>query len=648
MSEKQSTIEQLKFPANVRVNPYQLLGPCNDSSLLYRELLDNSRDELIASKNCDTLWLKPDGELHIVADNGRGINVALSEGDLEGRTQMELAVGEIYAGGKYNRDVISSGMHGIGSSAVNAVSDVFRIACKITTENFNKSNQIVTQFFEENGMNVSPQDDTNHTGWYYFIEYNQGIKVREYVANDEDLKKEFDENLPPLMSTIVGFTSDLSIVKSNRVDFRDEWIEYTEFILERFYNKKIKVYVNGDLQDLHIEPFKYEIQKDIQLAHPEWAEVNTHFQIYLTFEFDKDLQVSERSGCVNLVSVNKGMHITFAEDAIKTVLKQKYDIKHDILSPGLRLCIILLANKVGFDSQTKVRLVNIDGFNDEDWRSIDAEIDQIFTEHNDEVQEHVDALNELAATYESLSVKEYIHQMINISSDNGNKAKSFQPIKLKDASAPDGDRGQCELFICEGQSAQGTIMKVRDPYYHAVMPLRGVSMNVSWKTLEEALENDEIRDIISAIGTGVDEEYDMDALRYDKIIIAADADADGLHISALILGVFASFMRFLVEAGHVYVLQSPFYKQDGRFIYRNEMDTLDKERPFERYKGLGSMHAYTAEGRREIEDVFLNPDTRHLVQVTPEDIELAIMTLGDKYTRKILMQSRKFVHKRDE
>lgn len=465
--EKQSTIEQLKFPDNIRQNPGLMLGSLNDASLLFREILDNARDELIASKSADTIWLKCDSDFHVVADNGRGINVAISENDPYKRTQMELAVGEIYAGGKYHSDKVQGGMHGVGSSAVNAVSDLFRIACKITPDNYSKSSIKVQEFFKgKPAPTITPE-------YYLFVEYQKGIKVNEYVATYEDLKKEFDKDLPQYMSTIVGFTSDLSIVKSNVVNFQDSWIEYTEFVLEHFFNKKVNIYLNGVKVEKSITPYKYQMQKDVTLSHPEWAQVNTHFQMYISFEFNKDLNQSGDSGCVNLVTVNRGVHINYAKRVIKRLLKEVFNIEHDVLDPGLFVNVILLANKVGYDSQTKVRLTYLDGLSDDDYYAFDDEIRQIFNDNYDEIKAHVDALNELAATYDNLSAKEYIHQMINISTDNGNRAKSFQPIKLIDASAPESDRSSCELFLCEGSSASGTIMKVRDPYYHAVMPLKG-------------------------------------------------------------------------------------------------------------------------------------------------------------------------------
>lgn len=639
--EKQSEIKQLGFPDNIRQNPQMMLGNLSDASLLYREILDNARDELIASESCNKLWLKT-GDLHIVADNGRGINVAISETDFQHRTQMELAVSELYAGGKYDREVISGGMHGIGSSAVNAVSNIFRIACKITSENYSKSTEEVKQFFSQ-----LSQIKKGHTGYYLFVEYKKGIKTRSYIASESNLKEEFDRELPEGMSTIVGFTADDTIVESNRVNFRDEWLEYTEFILKKFYNKDITVVLNGKECHYDMKPYRYELQKCVELSHPDWAEINENFNVYITFEFDKDLQVHESTGCVNLISVYKGLHIQMAERLITKVLKAKYNIEHDTLTPGLKVNVILLAKKVGYDSQTKVRLVSIDGYGyDDDIAQLEPLVYEIFDKYNDEIQNHVNALNELAATYQNLSQREWILQMTASADAVGaNRTDSFKPIKLRDAIAPAWDRSDCELFLAEGSSAGGTIYGARDPYYHAVMPLRGVSLNVAWKDFDD-IDNEEILDIIYSIGTGIDGIENMDNLRYNKIIIATDADKDGLHIAALLLGVFASFMKFMVEKGHVYILESPLYKQDGKFLYKEDFDKLDKNRPYERFKGLGSLDSETDEGRKEINEIFFDDNTRHLIQVTPEDMDLALAMLGDKNTRNYYMKNFKLVEER--
>jgi len=440
------------------------------------------------------------------------------------------------------------------------------------------------------------------------------------------------------MSTIVGFTADLTLVTSNSVKFNDTWSNYTDIALDKFYNKKVNLIVDGEYKTSNFTPYKYEITKEIYLNNPG---INKSIKCYLTFEFDKDLNITESEGSVNLITVNYGVHLQLAKFAITDKLKTKYGITHKLLDKGLKYTMVILANRVHYDSQTKTRLVSIDNLEDPDWYQFHDEIDKIFDDDFEVVREHVDALNELAKSYESLSKRDFIKSMITINSESGNRDKSYQPVKLLDASSE--DRSRCELFLAEGASAAGTIVKTRDPSIHAIMPMRGVALNSVYMDFEQLSENVEIMDIISAIGTGVDDLYDLNALRYDKIIIATDADSDGYHIAALLLGLFAAHMRFLVEDERIYILESPFYKQDGKYYYQSDLSGLDKSKPFERFKGLGSLKANSAEGIREINEIFINKDTRRLIKVIPEDFEKAIAAVGNSHTRKILMESRNLV-----
>lgn len=637
--EEQSKIEELTFPENVRRNPYQLLGDLRDSEILLRELFDNCRDELAASKACNTVYVWT-GDFNILADNGRGISVALS--DDKTKTQMELACASIYAGGKFHSDKVQGGMHGIGMSAVNAVSDKFKIACKITEANWEQSNELVQEavkdFFDE-----FPGESLEGNMWL-LLSYEKGIKIDEKVVNKELLDAEFNRELPEDLSTIVGFTPDLSIVGSSKCILKTSWYEYTFKVLKEFYEKNITLIYNDQILPDNYIPKRFEYKNVIQLVRPN---INKEVSFYVTFDINQDLSVKDISGCVNMITVNRGLHIQSAASAYADALKEVFGIEHKFLTEGLMMDVIFLANKVGYNSQTKENLVSVDAFEGEDWLILKEGIKQIIFDNKEYFEQHVQALNDLAATYASISEREYVKSMVQFNSEIGaNKVKSFVPIKLKDCSSP--NREECSLFIGEGSSAIGTIMKVRDPYYHACLPLRGVSMNAVFRSLEDVMQNDELSDLVQSIGAGIDDVYDLNGLRYNEIIITVDADFDGNHIAALLLGFFSAHMPWLIEAGKVYLLKSPFYKQDDKFIYQDEMDKLDKSRPFQRFKGLGSLHAGNPKARQEIIDIFINPNTRKLIQITPEGIDRAIMTVGDKHTRRRLMQNMNYVENKSK
>lgn len=503
--ENQSKIKSLKFPDNIRQMPYMMLGDLNDSSILLREIFDNSRDELIASQSCDTIHVWNNSNLYLVIDNGRGISIESSDDDPE-ITQMELAVGSIYAGGKYDSEVVAGGMHGVGSSAVNAVSNVFRIACKIKESSIEKSNTLVRSYYTDHSFNNE----------YLFIEFHKGIKVIESIIDPEGLKVVFEnDQIPTDFSTYVGFTPDDTIVKSIEAPFNDSWHEYTYVVLDKFYDKKINIYVNGENRSSNFTPYKYEVCKTFPL---HWAGKNKEISLYINFEFDHDLSVQDWSGSVNMITVNSGLHINMAHWMITYNLKKYFGIKHKHVSEGLKYNVVLLAKKVGYNSQTKDKLVKIENLSDDDWYQLDAEITKIFDDNYDEIYEHVQRLNEYAASLESLAVRDYIKKTISIASEQGQSyARSYVPKKLKDCSSP--NREDCELLIVEGESAGGSIMSVRNPSTQAVMGLRGKSLNTTFRTLEDIFENPEVKDIISAIGMGVDEYNDTSTPRYGKIII---------------------------------------------------------------------------------------------------------------------------------
>lgn len=637
--EKQSRIRVLNFPDNVRLNPHQLLGDLNDSSVLIREIFDNSRDELMASGSCDRVWVNNERELNIVADNGRGISIEMND-DVEGATDLEMAIGSIFAGGKYDSEIAQGGMHGIGSSAVNAVSDVFIAACKVTSRNWESSYPWLKDEISSHFKGNVPKD-SNHLGYYLVYRYHKGVKHKTWLCSDDDLHEIFGGDVPTKMSTYIGFTPDDTIVKSSKAPFSTRWSEYTQLVMDKFFDeKKVDITLNGESLVSEYKPMKFEVRGDI--LKPD-SEVNKKIQVYLGFEFSPDLNTESYSGSVNCISVYQGLHIQLAKWIVTYNLRTMFGITHKMLSKGLHLDISILANKVGYSSQTKDKLVAIKDFKDDDWYALDEQVKKVFTDNYDEIFAHVERLNEYHALTQDLAAKDYVTKMVNISGEGGtNAARSWAPIKLKDASS--SDRSKCELFICEGDSAGGSLMKGRDHITQAVMPLRGKSLNAVFRTLDDIFLNEEIKDIISAIGMGVDIHHSLDNARYSKIIIASDSDADGAHINALVLGLFAAHMSFLLDAGMIYILESPLYEQDGKFIYPGEEDELlDRSRYYSRFKGLGSL-----KGIGDIKQVLTNPDTRRLIRVMPDDIARAISVIGDKHTRRRIMMEQGLVASFDE
>lgn len=509
--EEQGKIKSLKYPESVRRMPHMMLGDLNDSSILIREIFDNSRDELIASKNCDTIYMYNDSDIHIVIDNGRGIPLLQSDEDPE-ITQMELAVANIFAGGKYESTTEQGGMHGVGSSAVNAVSNFFMIACRVREDHIGNSNSIVNNFFKDNQF----EDEK----YFLIITFEKGYKQTEYVGTIDDIRTELKREVPEKMSTYVGFIPDDTIVKSCKAPISESWYRYTFEVMKSFYNKEINIIINDKVIENQYKEYKYKIIKELPLKFPG---INDKLKVILNWEFDEDLSVKDYSGSVNMISVPYGLHIHIGKWAITNALKEFFSIKHNHIEEGLKLDVILLAKKVGYNTQTKENLVKIDSLSNDDWYGFNEEIHKMIKDHYDEFQNHVNKLNAYNDSLQDLKAIDLIKSSITIASEgNTNRTKSYLPSKLKDCSS--SDRLDCELMIVEGESAGGSIMSVRDPRTQAVIGLRGKILNTTERSLESAFESEEVRNIISAIGMGVDAYYDTSNPRYGKIIIACDPD----------------------------------------------------------------------------------------------------------------------------
>jgi DNA gyrase subunit B len=215
---------------------------------------------------------------------------------------------------------------------------------------------------------------------------------------------------------------------------------------------------------------------------------------------------------------------------------------------------------------------------------------------------------------------------------SGRNAAKFLPKKLKDCYSK--NREQCQLWIVEGESAAGSLVKARDPAIHAILPLKGRPMTTVYKDIEEVLENDEMRDLISCIGVGVKDYYNLDKVRYGKIVIATDADVDGFAIASSVLATIIDHMKFLIDKGFVYVSVAPLYYQNGKYFYTNaDFDKLDKNKSFTRFKGLGELSP------NQLYDSMLNPKNQILIQVTSERVEETLALLTRTGARRDLMIS---------
>lgn len=615
-------IIQLDFPDNVRLRPGKLIGPTDNPDVLLREIVDNAIDEVFGSTKTDFIYVKipktPD-EWHLVADNGRGIPI-LWDNDKQ-KTKVEMAVSTLDTGSKFYKsiDKVAVGLNGVGSSAVNGLSNRFIILSKVTSKNYDKSIPLVKTVYNR---------FTSDTELFYFLEYEKGIKLEEGCLTKDECEERWHVEFPNGMSTVVFFQPDDQIFKEVIAKYPMKNLAYLNVVTEKFYNKSVRVVINNIPVSEKFIPYKYEFTK--RITETDYRGNVKSAQFYINFELDNNMSVVDYSGSVNTLNVDQGIHINMARDAYSKAIADVYNLTHKYTNNGLHLNVIVVAGEVDFSSQTKERCVKLDGLSlNEGVQGLYKEFKKIIKDNSDTFDQHSIRLNEYAESLVKISTINKVKSMLNTEGASDSRSRSKIDISVKDAAT--NNRKTAELFIVEGKSASGNILKTRNRDTQALIELRGVPLNAINVDLDEFLNNKEMYNIIHAIGVGVNEYYNLKNPRYGKIIIAADSDPDGYRIASLILGMFAKKLTFLIESGMVYVLESALYKQDGKFLYPDEEHLLDRSRPFTRFKGLGELN---------IEDtkyMITDPSTRRLRQITLEDVSTAFELLTLSSARKQLM-----------
>lgn len=640
----------------IRQRPGMYIGSVENASVIFREIVDNAFDESYENPKCNQIFIDQNWNgYHLVMDNGRGIPIKMSP-DKEGQTMADVAVSSLHSGSKFNAtDDSRIGMNGVGSVATNALSESFILMSRITEDNFDKSTQDVYNLWNSSGPR-SKKD------LYYIVAFEKGIKVFEGADRLGKLEEMIFSgscpkgyaSIPRGYSTVILFKPDSEIFESTISELPLRNIHYFLLIQQKFYKKKVEIIANGESISGTYKPYQFELLKTII---PADTSKNKSVSVYVTFEADPDLGSRVTEGSVGGLITDAGQHINFIESCYEQALRSEYKIMHRCIHNGLRLCVVLLASEVVFDSQTKVRLKQISKVKVTDFDSITKEFIKIFRANPEYWQKHVEKLNILAESMKSLTEVELAKKLINPADSTGTyKIKNDLVEGFSDATCGRDQRWNAELFIVEGNSPAGSLKNGRkNTLYHAVLPLRGKVLNTSEKTTKEMMENKEMRTLYSMIGLGLDcgnvlsdatsleEAYEilMKKSRYGKICIATDSDSDGSQISNGILYTLCRYSRFLVDFGMVYKAESPSYSQGGKYFYPSDPLQpgttfpvgLDPHKHFRRYKGLGSLN------QDEVYDAFFNPITRRLIQVTPEGIEYQMSLVEDINERKKLLVS---------
>ena len=624
MSEKQytaSSIQALEGIEHVRLRPSMYIGDVGVRGLhhLVYEVVDNSIDEALAGY-CDTISVTiHEGNGISVRDNGRGIPVDFHE--KEQKSALEVVMTKIGAGGKFDKDSykVSGGLHGVGVSCVNALSTSLIATVQ-------RDGKIYQQKYSQGKAlgNVEEIGASEITGTEVFFQPDESI-FNELVYNYDTLAARLRE----LAFLNKGITITLTDerVKEENGEFKSETFysegglkEFVEFIDGNREGIMDVIFMEGERDDIPVEvAMRYNTSFNENL-HSYVNNINTH------------------EGGTHLAGFRRALTRTLKKyaDELGIPQKEKVEVTGDDFREGLTAVISVKVMEPQFEGQTKTKLGNseVSGAVDK----IVGEMLSNFLEENPNEAKQIVQKVVLAAKARQAAKK--AREMVQRKSPLGG---SGLPGKLADCSSKDPSIS--EIFLVEGDSAGGTAKGGRDRNFQAILPLRGKILNVEKSMLHKVYDNDEIKNIYTALGVSVGTEEDSKALnlsklRYHKIVIMTDADIDGSHISTLILTFFFRYMKELIENGYVYIASPPLYllKRGNKKLYAwddKEREELTKELSadgrgveIQRYKGLGEMNA------EQLWETTLNPENRILKQVTIENAgeadRIFSMLMGDE------------------
>lgn len=625
-SEEQ--IQVLEGLDPVRKRPGMYIGSTDVKGLhhLAVEIVDNSIDEALAGY-CTTVWVtvNADGSL-TVEDDGRGIPCGIHK--KEGISAVELCLTKLHAGGKFGGGgyKISGGLHGVGMSCVNALSE---------------------------WLIVEVDQDSKH----HYQKYHRGKPdARLAVTGDTDRT-----------GTKITFMPDSEIFETTEWDYERLRNRLREVA---YLNKGITIHLKDDRDSRQRnETFCYEgglaefvdnFNRNRVTIFPQPLYIDKSVpegEIEIAMQFNDSYVEVVHAYANNINTEEGGAHLDGFKAALTKVindyghkanlLKEAEKLSGDDVREGLVAIISVKLENPQFEGQTKTKLGNSEMRTAVN-RVVTEELSTFLEENPKEAKELV--LKSVTAQ----RAREAARRARELTRKGVLESASL-PGKLADCS--DKDPSHCEIYIVEGDSAGGTAKQGRDRRFQAILPLRGKILNVEKARLARALENEEIKSMITAFGCGISDDFDESKLRYDRIICMTDADVDGSHIRILLITFFFRFMRPLIEHGHVYIAQPPLYKitknKQEYYAFNDEerdqviADIGSKGTEVSRYKGLGEMNA------EQLWTTTMNPESRTMLQVTMEDAyaadEIVSLLMGDQpeLRREFIVENAKLVEDLD-
>ncbi|NBC82906.1 MAG: DNA topoisomerase (ATP-hydrolyzing) subunit B [Bacteroidetes bacterium] len=622
-----SSIQVLEGLEAVRKRPAMYIGDVGVKGLhhLVYEVVDNSIDEALAGY-CDTIEVIINEDNSItVWDNGRGIPVDYHE--KEGRSALEVVMTVLHAGGKFNKDSykVSGGLHGVGVSCVNALSSHLEV-------NVWRNNVIYKQLYSEG----KPLGDLEEVG----PTEKTGTLVT--FRPDEKIFSAINYNYEILASRLRELAYLNKGIRLNLVDKREREEQNGDegdYISDSFYSEEgLKEFVEL------LDKTRERLIEDVIYLETEKNGIPVEIAFHYNTSFTENIfsyvnNINTIEGGTHLTGFRRGLTRTLKNYAEKSgmLAKLKFDISGDDFREGLTAIISVKVAEPQFEGQTKTKLGN-----SEVTGAVDQSVSSLLSDYLEENPKDAKAIVQkviLAATarHAARKARELV-QRKNVLSGSG------LPGKLADCA--DRDPDGTEIFLVEGDSAGGTAKQGRDRRFQAILPLRGKILNVEKAMQHKIFENDEIKNIFTALGVSIGTEEDskalnMEGIRYKKIIIMCDADVDGSHISTLIMTFFFRYMNELIKEGYLYIATPPLYMirkgKQFRYCWNDEeraqvVDELGQGKEanvsIQRYKGLGEMNA------EQLWDTTMNPDSRTLRQVTIESAAEAdrifSMLMGDE------------------
>lgn len=581
---------------SIRTNPGMYIGSTLDPTHLIGELLDNALDEALAGyANIIIVNIDTKNYLYSVVDNGRGIPI---EGDIPIIISTKLHSGSKFKGFKKSYEVCS-GLHGVGLAAVNALSEFYKI------EIIRNS---IYSIFEFDNFNLTKK---------YSIEINtQPFSTRIIFKPDKNIFENLIPNIDRIRERLLVASAHMPesslvlIVDNNR-----EIIKITddEYFKSYFKDEETTNIINFEVKD-----------KKIINDTPVTEKLN----IKLCYSLNGTVSPKIISS-VNLLPVEDGgTHVKLLKSILKDIFSfygKKFNKNFDIqdIFCGLRAYIDMYLIEPEFGGQIKGQLINRKSYLEPLFDKFQLILKNYFSKHQDDLLLILNKFEEYRANF-------------NTKKSQSSSSKKLKNTKLKDCKRRDG-----ELFIVEGDSAAGSLIQCRDSDIHAIMPLKGKPPTIDLKKKKKSLlENEEIKEIISALGTGIGSNFDISKLRYSKIILCSDSDPDGHHINCLLMSDIRYLLPELVKQGYLYMCQTPLFaiNKGKTFIplwTKEELDNArNKNLPITRYKGIGEFNPWQLE-------ICTLTEKRKLVQITYDDnFDKIIELLLDSEMKRLLLEGK--------